>query len=64
MSFNPDPNKQAVGVCFSTKPTLTNLPKLSFNGIDISSKDVHKHLGLFLDKKLTFDHHPKEKILF
>ena len=47
MSFNPDPNKQTGEVCFSTKSTLTNLPRLSFNGIDISSKDVHKHLGLF-----------------
>ena len=59
MSFIPDPNKQAVEVCFSTK---SNLPKLSFNGIEISSKYVNKHLGLFIDKKLTFDHHLKEKI--
>ena len=62
MSFNPDPSKQAVEVCFSRKNTQTSLPSLSFNGVNVSSRESHKHLGLILDKKLTFNHHLKEKI--
>ena len=63
MSFNPDPNKQAVEVCFSRKTTKTNSPPLVFNNVPVSSQNAHKHLGIILDKKLTFDHHLKEKIL-
>ena len=29
---------------------------------DPNKQTVHKHLGLFLDKQLTFDHHLKKKI--
>ena len=64
MSFNPDPSiKQAIEVIFSKKTIHTPHPILTFNNNIICSKDSHKHLGMVLDKKLTFGHHfIKEKI--
>ena len=62
MVFNPDPNKQATEVVFSHKKHAINHPPLFFNGTAVASSVVHKHLGLFLDKKLTFDHHLSTKI--
>ena len=62
MSFNPDPNKQATEVIFSHKKIPVNHPVLFFNDSPIVSSSVHKHLGLVLDEKLTFDHHINEKI--
>ena len=60
MSCNPDPSKQAVGLHFTWKTDIINFPAISFNG-NVSEQDCHKHLGLVLDKKLTFDYHLKEK---
>ena len=62
MLFNPDPSKQAIEVLFSRRATHTPRPVLTFNDNVICSKDSHKHLGMILDKKLTFGHHLKEKI--
>ena len=62
MSFNPDPSKQAVEITFSKRVNTTNHLQLTFNNSNISRQDVHKHLGLILDSKLSFDHHLKEKI--
>ena len=61
MAFNPDPSKQAVEVYFTRKLKPPDPPVLNFNGTDIAVEDHQKHLGLFLDKKLTFDHHLNEK---
>ncbi len=61
MLLNPDPSKQAVEVVFSRKVDHQH-PLLTFNNNVVCSKDVHKHLGMILDKKLTFDHYLKEKI--
>ena len=63
MSFNPDPSKQAVEVCFTRKLDQPNPPVLNFNGSAIAVQECQKHLGLVLDKKLAFDHHLNEKIL-
>ena len=60
--FNPDPYKQAVEIIFSTKLITTKPPILTFNNSIVSSKESHKHLGMILDKKLSFDHHLREKI--
>ena len=62
MSFNPDPLKPPVEVIFSTitKPPIH--PEIIFNGIPLSRQEEHKHLGLILDKKLTFHNHITEKI--
>ena len=62
MSFNPDPSKQAVEIIFSKKINTSQHPALIFNNDVVCSKDSHKHLGMVLDKKLTFNHHLKEKI--
>lgn len=63
MSFNPDPNKQAVELYFSKKKNHDNIPDISFNNTVITRCDSHKHLGLVLDPKLTFDVHIREKFL-
>ena len=62
MSFNPDPSKQAVEVYFSRKLNLPDPPQLFFNNTAIAVEDHQQHIGLFLDKKLSFDHHLSEKI--
>ena len=62
MSFNPDPNKQATEVVFSRKNNLINHPVLYFNGAPVASSSEQKHLGLILDKKLSFRNHLNEKI--
>ena len=62
MSFNPDPNKQATEVLFSRKLNRVNHPPLYFNSALVSSSSNKKHLGLILDKKLSFRVHLNEKI--
>ena len=62
MSFNPDPNKQATEVVFSRKKTLINHPPLVFNNSQVTVASHQKHLGLYLDRNLTFDFHLKEKM--
>ena len=52
MSFNPDPNKQAIEVCFSNKCDKENYPSLQFNNTDGQIADSQKHLGLILDSEL------------
>jgi len=63
MSFNPDPTKQAVGIYFSKKGAPLDIPIISFNDSPVTFFESHKHLGLILDPKLTFDHHLREKCL-
>ena len=55
MSFNPDPLKQAQEVIFSRKMTKTNHPTLVFNENPVHQVALHKHLGMYLDCKLTFE---------
>ena len=62
MDFNPDPNKQATEVIFCHKTKPVNHPPLYFNESIVVSLPIQKHLGLVLDKKLTFEHHLNEKI--
>ena len=56
MAFNPEPNKQAVEIY------SPNHPHIYFNGYTVSKINVHKHLGLNLDSKLSFVSHINEKI--
>ena len=57
MSFNPDPNKQAQEVIFSTKlKKVCSILALCFNN-NVSQASLQKHLGLMLDNRLTFDKH-------
>ena len=57
MSFNPDPNKQAVEVTFSTKRVKTDHPDMLFGGVTVVRVEEHKHLGVILDSKLSFASH-------
>ena len=52
MSFNPDPSKQA----------QENHPNIIFNGNTVQKSANQKHLGLILDKKLTFNDHITSKL--
>ena len=62
LSFNPDITKQAVEVYFSRKIS-TNTPSIIlFNGNPVSVEPFQKHLGLYLDNKLSFEQHLEEKI--
>ena len=54
MSFNSDITKQAQKKFFSQKENDTSHPNLYFNSTGIQRYSVRKHLGLFLDEKLSF----------
>ena len=63
MSLNPDPSKQAVEVHFSCKINPLDTRPVYFNNLAVASCETHKHLGLLLDKRLTFDRHVEEMML-
>ena len=52
MLFDPDPSKPAQEVLFST-----------FNNIQVERASHHKHLGILLDGKLSFNQHIDTTIL-
>ena len=62
MLFNPDPNKQALEVCFSHKRRKNNYPAATFNNKEVKLATSQKHLGLILDSKLDFQEHIDNKI--
>ncbi len=62
MSFNPDPQKQAVEILFSKKRQQIDHPVLVFNDIPVGKANEHKHLGVILDNKLSFVAHIKSAI--
>ena len=59
MSFNPDLSKQAQEIKFSRRKMKSSHPSVYFNHILVSSISVQKHLGVLLDDKLIYKHHPK-----
>ena len=61
MLFNPDITKPAEKVLFTNRSTSTYCP-IAFDGITIKPVSDHKHLGLILDCKLTFNKHIDETI--
>ena len=62
LRFNPDLTKQATEVIFSTKTNPNVHPPLMFNNIPVKRVDEHKHLGIILDKKLSFTSHVNSKL--
>ena len=62
MSFNLDRNKQAQEVIFSKKTAKSSHPLIYFNNVPVSCVSFQKHLGVYLDKKLNFNYHIKEKM--
>ena len=63
LEFNPGPTKQATEVLFSCKKCRPNHPKLIFNGATVEKVNEHKHLGLVLDSRLSFEKHINEKLI-
>ena len=63
MLFNPDPTKQAQEVIFSRKNNKSHHPTVFFNDSPVQNTNVQKHLGLYLDHKLNFNYHIKEKVI-
>ena len=53
ISFNLDPNKQAIEVLFSHKINSPKHLPLYSNNQEVCSAAHHKHVGLILDSKLT-----------
>ena len=49
MSFNPDPNKQAVEIVFSRKLNIPDHPNIFFNGTSVKSVKTHQLLSLLFD---------------
>ena len=62
MSFSPDISKQAQEITFSKKNMNIFYSPFYFNKNHVVVCSYQKHLGVFLDKKLNFQHHIKEKI--
>ena len=62
MSFNPDPQKQAVELTFSRKKIEIDHPVILLNDIPVKKVTEHKHLGIILDSKLSFSAHIKSAI--
>ena len=57
MNFNPDHTKQAQEVIFSRKKTVSVHPVVYFNNTPVISTATHKHLGMILDSKLSYENH-------
>ena len=57
VNFNPDPSKQAQELLFGRKTSSKPYPSLNFNDNPVHQVQLQKHLGLFLDPKLSFDEH-------
>ena len=61
MFFNPDKSKQAQ-VIFSRKTQRVIHPPAIFNNMPVVCSSCQKYLGIYLDEKLNFSNHIKEKI--
>ena len=61
MSFNPDVSKQTQEVVFSHKSHKLAHPPVLFNNVPVTGYSIKEHLGIYLDEKLNFKHHVKEK---
>ena len=62
MIFDPDLSKQAQKVIFSRKTFKINQPITTFNTIPVARTPYQKHLGLYPDEKLNFNHNIIVKI--
>ena len=62
MLFNPDSQKQAEEVIFSRKTIKAPHLSVVFNNVPVVQSLCEKHLGVYLNHKLNFTHHIKEKV--
>ena len=53
-TFNPDLSKQAQEVIFSRKGIKVSHPPFTFNTVPVFRTTCQKHLGLYLNEKLSF----------
>ena len=63
MSFSPDPSKKAQEIIISWKVNNVLHPPLTFNNVDVGQIRSQKHLGMFLDSKLSFNEHWETEVL-
>ena len=63
MLVNPAISKQAMELIFSVKNNKPVQPGLSVNVIPVARKPFTKHLGLYLDGRLSFVNHVGEFII-
>ena len=61
MSFNPDLFKQAREVTFLEKSSRVDYQTVTFNNFSVTWTPSYNLLSLYLDEKLYFSHHIKEK---
>ena len=62
MIFTPDASKQDQEIFYSRKSNANNHGTVYFNNVPVIRVNIQKHLGLFLDSKLSFFDHINEKI--
>ena len=62
MSFNPDKSKQARENIFSRKTQKEIHPLAILSNMPVVCRSYKKHLGVFLDEKMNFTNHIKEKM--
>ena len=55
MNFNPDLNKQAQEIIFSKEKTVSINPVVYFNNTPVNATATHKHLGMIIDSKLSYE---------
>ena len=60
--FSPGSSKEAQEVIFSRKCTKEDHPPIYFNDIPVTQTTVQKHIGMYLDEKLNYNTHIKEKL--
>ena len=57
MKCNPDPTKQVQKIIYSRKKSVFIYPLVYFNKTLVNSTATHKHLGMILDSKLSYENH-------
>ena len=57
LKFHPDSTKQAQGILFNRKKTVFIHPLVSFIKTLVNSSASHKHLGMILRSKLSYENH-------
>ena len=62
VSFNPEPQKQAVELIFSRKRNELDHPVIHFNNIPVEEVNELNHLRNILDPKLSFSAHIRTAI--
>ena len=61
VKFIPDHIKQAQERIFNRKKTIYIHPVVYFNNTPVNSTETHKHLGMILDSKLSYNNHLQSK---